>query len=206
MQDDLTCIFNEHADSVKLSVTLLFPLLLELISLFVRPIWQHWQTLWDWVKGVGPHMGADGVLQRSVPFVDNGVVFRLDQQLRALPSLQLQPGERDTEFANHQLMFSRVFWELNWKKYVWNYTWMISVSIRHFSVLCFIRQKSINEDSKRERDQGSSSFPPLKRFSCWTCPWRPIPPSRPSDPRWTPVWTDCLQTGQREETNQRRAR
>lgn len=35
-------------------------------------------------------MGADGVLQRSEPLVDDAVVLRLDQKLGALPSLQLQ--------------------------------------------------------------------------------------------------------------------
>lgn len=35
-------------------------------------------------------MGADGVLQRSEPFVDDAIVLRLDQKLGALPSLQLQ--------------------------------------------------------------------------------------------------------------------
>lgn len=55
------------------------------------------QTFWHLVKGVGPHVGADGVLQRSVPFADHAVVFWLDQQLRALTSLQLQPGERQNK-------------------------------------------------------------------------------------------------------------
>ena len=35
-------------------------------------------------------MCADGVLQRSVPVVDDVVVLGLDQQLSALPGLQLQ--------------------------------------------------------------------------------------------------------------------
>lgn len=38
-------------------------------------------------------MRADGFLQLLVPLVDQAVVVRLDQQLRALTSLHLPPGE-----------------------------------------------------------------------------------------------------------------
>lgn len=45
---------------------------------------------WTGRSPTGTHVGADGVLQRSEPFVDDAVVLRLDQKLGALPSLQLQ--------------------------------------------------------------------------------------------------------------------
>ena len=38
-------------------------------------------------------MGADVLLQHSVPVIDDGVSVPLDQQLCAVSSLQLQPGE-----------------------------------------------------------------------------------------------------------------
>lgn len=38
-------------------------------------------------------MDGDGVLQRSVPLFDGGLVIRLDEQVRALTGLQLQPAE-----------------------------------------------------------------------------------------------------------------
>lgn len=41
----------------------------------------------------GPHVDGDGVLQRSVPLFDGGLVVRLDEQLRALTGLKLQPAE-----------------------------------------------------------------------------------------------------------------
>ena len=44
-------------------------------------------------EAVGPHMGADGVQQRSEPVADQAVVLWLDQQLRALSSLHLRPGQ-----------------------------------------------------------------------------------------------------------------
>lgn len=40
-------------------------------------------------EAVATHVGADGVLQHSVPLVDQRVDIRLDQQLRALTGLQL---------------------------------------------------------------------------------------------------------------------
>lgn len=42
---------------------------------------------------LSPHVDGDGVLQRSVPLYDGGLVIRLDEQLRALMGLQLQPAE-----------------------------------------------------------------------------------------------------------------
>lgn len=73
----------------------------------------------------------------------------------------------------------------------WNYTWLIFVAFDTFS---FFYQPNTESSS------------PLERVSCWTCLWRPTPPSRPSGPQWTLVWTDRLRTGQRrEEMNQLRA-
>lgn len=45
------------------------------------------------------YVGADGVLQRSEPFADQAVVFRLDEKLGALPSLQLRRDPTALETA-----------------------------------------------------------------------------------------------------------
>lgn len=45
-------------------------------------------------EGVAPYVRADGILQRSEPVVERGVVIGLDEQLCALLSLQLQPGDK----------------------------------------------------------------------------------------------------------------
>lgn len=48
-------------------------------------------------------MDGDGVLQRSVPLYDGGLVIRLDEQVRALAGLQLQPAETHFVNASHAL-------------------------------------------------------------------------------------------------------
>lgn len=81
---------SEHAISFKLAMTLCFSfwppgtisggcisgqqLLLWRLGMtgLVSAIGQHVSGLGE---GAGPHMGADGVLQRSVPFGDNAIIF-----------------------------------------------------------------------------------------------------------------------------------
>lgn len=54
--------------------------------------------------GVVPYVGADGLLQDSVPVVDDVVVLRVDQQLCSLPDLQLEPAEkRNVQLSNVSL-------------------------------------------------------------------------------------------------------
>lgn len=70
------------------------------------PAWSFLGTRLSRPQVAATYVGGDGVLQRSEPFADDDVVFRLDQQLSALTRLQLQ--ERATQ--------TFTLWERNmWK-------------------------------------------------------------------------------------------
>lgn len=91
----------------------------------------------------GPHMDGDGFLQRTVPVFDRGLVIRLNEQIRALPSFQLRAAE--THWSTLLLV------ETNWK---------VETPIKssppptaHTSITCFLLDLSL---------EAHSTEPPLR--------------------------------------------